>query len=380
MSQLDPRSVAALAVVLRRLYRDALAAGAKLDAEATALSVVDAWLRDGVPQKQLSAAATRIYQEGGRLIQHPLPGYIAGPPPPKTAMYWLASATSALLWSLSSGRLDERVLNQAAFAATDGDLQSRQRYVARLHIEAQTEVAQQTFAPVAPSPQPAPDPPSKSALDASKRKLPPPIRPLLDLLRAERRPGRSRPREELRELLVERGYHPHEAVLRFEEEYGGLILPEPGVEDWFGAGQYTLFGTWSWLDENSGNLPPEDAKRGLVPAFVDPRGIGYLDSTGRGHVEDEIEGMLDDLDIPSGKALVVRTILFLLCPWTGGRKRAGLKGAAWATALGAKTIACVSGERERWWACDDFVVRESDAKTQAWALRRGGSKRLTGLK
>jgi hypothetical protein len=138
----------------------------------------------------------------------------------------------------------------------------------------------------------------------------------------------SRLREELRELLVERGYDPHEPALCFEEDYGGLILPEPGVEDWFGAGRYTPFGTWSWLDENSGNLPPEDAKRGLGPAFVDPRGIGYLDSTGRAHVEDEIEGMLDDLDIPSGQALVVLTILFLLCPWRGGRKRAGLKGAA----------------------------------------------------
>ena len=108
--------------------------------------------------------------------------------------------------------------------------------------------------------------------------------------------------------------------------------------------------------------------------------MGRLGPDGRAEVEDEIEGPLAELDLPSGEALVSMTVLFLLTQGPPGRERRGNHGSAWARSLGAKAIPCLSRTRWRWWACDAFAVKEDGAETQAWALAGGRREALSKLR
>jgi hypothetical protein len=384
----DRRPLAAALIVARKVFERVRAAGAKLDLE-PAFALIEAGIRGEAGSKEIAATATRIFQQGTRLVKPLDEGALRREaeqhaPPLDVANYWCASATSQLLRAVDASELSWLwwVLNKLALGLLTGDLAARQKLVADLHTAALAEAATQTFPPRPEPPPPAPDPPSPALLEASKAKLPEPIRPLLDLLHAERRPHHQGKPTALRKRLRERGYTPHRCVLEFERDFGGLFLPEPGEADWFDEGQCTVFGAWAWLDAHEGSLPVEADAAGLVPVTHDPRGDGYLDATGRAHLEDEIEGMLDDLDTPTGVALITRSILFLLCPWTGGRKRKGSKGTAWAKQLGITKV--LAGERESWWASDRIAIREAGsgdgATTQAWALRSGDDKLLSKLK
>jgi len=146
-----------------------------------------------------------------------------------------------------------------------------------------------------------------------------------------------------------------------------------------GRSQSALFGAWAWLHEHDDGQRPEGARRSLIPVFDDPRGMGSIDADGRGHVEDEIEGMLDQLDIPTGEALVSGQVLSLLTLHAKGHKRKGRHGAQWANRLGTTAIACFKKTAWRWWASEQFIIREDELITEAWALEEGGKKRLAEL-
>jgi hypothetical protein len=129
--------------------------------------------------------------------------------------------------------------------------------------------------------------------------LDPTTRVLLEGLGATREP-RGR-RADLAELLRKERFPVHDSVLDFEERFGGLIVPAPGIDDWRSKHAFIVLGAYATL--RAGFLWRRTAD--LVPVY---RGLhddlGYLDGRGRGWTEDTIEGPAPICIATDGKRLI----------------------------------------------------------------------------
>ena len=261
----DPQRVAALLIVLRQVIAEVIADGGKLKRAEGLLAKLDAWLERGGSVRELEKAAVRLYKLGDPW-RRPLS---QGPETIEDHACAAAHAASSVCRLIVDNfeTDDFWVLHRLTAAVPLPEHAARENHVAVLLASAKVRVAALPVA-VAPPPAPRKAPAERSdpaLLEESRRALSPPLRPLLDRLRAERRPRRHGKRDVLERLLRRRGYEPHAAVLDFEETFGGLILPEPGVERWFEEGQYTLFGPWTWLHDNDDGARPSGDARSRDP-------------------------------------------------------------------------------------------------------------------
>jgi hypothetical protein len=217
-------------------------------------------------------------------------------------------------------------------------------------------------------------------LETLARKLDPLVIDVLRAMKAEREPNRRIESKRVRALLAKRGYPAHAAALAYERDYGGLLLPTPGYDDWFDSGDYTCFGPFSCLDGWSDS--PKGAKDqkslGLVPVARVGDVVYFLDRKGRGFAQDLVgESASAELVSERADALTSRVIL-----WTWIRpkiKKRRTPARELAAALGVPSLRRASDALERWWGDRDLIVqgdKKPAATTTVASLTSKGRERL----
>lgn len=113
-------------------------------------------------------------------------------------------------------------------------------------------------------------------------------------------------RDELIALLAEKGYPAHEAVLAFDAQFGGLVLPEEGEDADSDVG--ITVGAFHCL-ANDGHSSPRGGRTDLVPIIYTANDcIVFLDADGAAHFQDTIEFAEATPMVDSGMAALVELI------------------------------------------------------------------------
>lgn len=285
------RRVAEMAFVLRALIDAIEAAGSKnVAAHRAALDVVDAFVR-GEPATAAACKAVRdaVTKACARYAN------AWSLPPVQKALY--AAPIGALLTMVETGQdLGAYVLEHAAHAVPhEGPAAGAQR-VAALRAEAEARSGAIDDTPLGRErPGARTQAAERALLERTRAALSGDALTLLEEIHPVRDAKRTRDRTALAALLAKLGYPASEAVLAFEETFGGLLIPVTTDEDWRDDGLHTLVGPWAVLD--SGYRPhrrDDDPFGALVPVayglqdevyLLDERGAPwYHDPTGDAYV------------------------------------------------------------------------------------------------
>lgn len=280
------RQIAELSFVLRAILDDiASVGGSKGKAHRAALDVVDAFVRGEAPTPgALKTAREQVAKAVERLG--------VGSPSVWQALYWVPM--DALLQMVERGDdTSALVLEHAGYAlrsAHGGDATKR---LEALRARGSAHAACVDAAPL-PAREARPPESTRAAevalLARSRAALSGEALALFDFARPERDAAQTTDRATLAKRLGELELPASEAVLAFEETYGGLLLPVTTCGDWRETRLATLVGPWAMLATHSelprGGKTAETAR--LVPVargtqedvyFLDPSGAAYYHET-----------------------------------------------------------------------------------------------------
>jgi hypothetical protein len=320
-----PAVVAAHLAVVRRAAAVLAEHAVEVPAPVTeALALVERWcVAGGVEAAALTAAATAAWDAGteGRMSDDRA----------ERARMWLATAAGNLAFLARRERgwkdAPRTILDAAASAA------SSLRVPGVPDRAAFAALADEHLANPAPVPgrrKTAGPPRPKRLGDTSD--LGPLVSAQLERWKARRDPRQTTDPSTLAALLGARGLPVSEAVLRFEERYGGTRFAESPASE----GMDFVLGPYA-LCRDDPSTPGAD--RGLVPIGLAPSDVWYLlDVDGAAWAQDTIE---DPEPVPyavSAAVALARLVLYQRCfvdrPRLGGADLDGRQGAAVAAALG----------------------------------------------
>ncbi|MFN8396573.1 MAG: hypothetical protein U0176_18250 [Bacteroidia bacterium] len=201
-----------------------------------------------------------------------------------------------------------------------------------------------------------------------KLNLPSPIDRLLAQRGGVMDPDQRGSRIDLEKACAAHDYVLHPSVVDFEEEFGGLLLPDEGnVLD--KDEPYWLFGAYACLTSEAHVAPRGGSKaRKLVPVVYSPNDVIYfLDAQGKAYAQDTIEDTKAAQFAENGKAMMCR-ILLEDAVFSRGEttlEMKGLQGEALSGRLGLKLIAEASGADRKYYADATgslLVVEDTKAK------------------
>lgn len=384
-STVDRRQVAVLAHVTRRVLEEIRAAGGPVEAAHwDALALVDAYVAgERVAKRRLNEAQARVAEVSAR--------YSVFSPDLEKAVYWVGHPLGKLCYVIATGKdLTKQVLTEAGYALPGGD-----DYVARkarldaLHAEAVAKCAAVSLEPLAMSPKRQSArvaAAEREALSASLAALSPLGARMLEVVGARRDPRRMGTAEQLAQLCKRRKFVAHEPALRFEELFGGLLVPTSPDVLWRDEGSYTLIGPLACLRALGADPPrggPANEGAQLIPVALGPNDdVYFVDAAGRGCALDTL-GEHDAVPwTTDGASLVLLlAIQAVLYYGVGPAERvvdvAEARGEEIARAL---RLEAVSGSDASWrtWAGAEAVVLQSE-RTRAVALSKDAAARLDAV-
>ena len=263
------RRIAEMAFILRALVDAIEAAGSKnVAAHRAALDLVDAFVR-GEPATAAGSKAARdaVTKACARYAN------AWSLPPVQKALY--AVPIGAVLTMVETGQDHSAyVVEQAANAVPDEEPAAGAARVGALRAEAEARAAAIDDAPIART---RTEESEEALLEQARAALSGDALALFDAIRPVRDAQRKGDRAAIAKLLEELGYPPSDAVLAFEEKFGGLLIPVTTDEDWRDDGLHTLVGPWAVLD--SGYRPhrrDDDPFGALVPVAYGLQDEVYL--------------------------------------------------------------------------------------------------------
>ncbi len=283
------RGIAELAYVLRALLRDIEAAGSKnVAAHHAALAVVDACVRGEQPTpaaiQAARAAVTKACERYANAYKLP---------PIMAALYALPIVN--LLWMVESGQESAaNIVADAARAVLGADAAARRRRIEDLLAEARRHAATIDDGPFWPRKKEV-DADARAAeralLERSRAALSGDALALFDAIGPARDADKIAPRARLTERLTKLGYPLSDALLAFEESFGGLCIPVSADAEWREDRVYTCIGAWATVEPDHRWRQSDDDPPGpLVPVayglqddvyLLDVRGgAWYHDPTG----------------------------------------------------------------------------------------------------
>lgn len=280
------RSVAELSFLLRAILDQlAVSGGPKGRAHRAALDLADAFARGEVPAPEALAAAREAVGKAVERLG------VASPPAWK-ALSWLP--IEALLQMVERGDdLSDLVLTHAGYALSSLDPRDASARLEALRAAARTRAAALDDAPLPVRVKPfdeARRAEEAALLARSRAALSGEALSLFDFAQPERDAAQTIGRSTLAERLGALGLPASDAVLGFEETFGGLLLPITTLDDWREDRLYTLVGPWAMLTTHS-QLPRGGRTAHATPLvpvargpqedlyFLDERGAPYYHET-----------------------------------------------------------------------------------------------------
>jgi hypothetical protein len=351
------RRIAEMAFVLRALVDAIETAGSKnVAAHRAALDLVDAFVRgEPAPLEACKAARASVNAACARYAR-------AGslPPVPK-ALY--AVPIHSLLAMVETGQdHGAHWLAAAAEAVPHEEPAAAAKRVAALRVEAEARCTAIDDTPLARrQPSAETQAAERALLDRARAALTGDALALFDAVGAVRDAQRTRDRALLAARLDELGYPASEAVLAFEETFGGLLVPVTADEDWRDDGLYTLVGPWAVFA--SGYRPhrrDDDPFGALVPVAYGLQDEVYLlDEQGAPWLHDPTG---DTYVVPfgaNGAELVTRLVMAAFTYASHAPQGTALwppvaRVATAASALGLTRL--FADERTAWWYGPSAIV------------------------
>jgi hypothetical protein len=383
----NPRELATLLAVVRAIVDDIAREGGPVGpAQVEVLTAVQSFLDGEKVAKKETARLQKAVSAAAR-------SHGVASPPREKAVYWITGSLSRLLTMVETGRSEmAEALTQAGYAIGSLRGWDHARYTA--HVE---ELQQRAAAGLAElSPEPYAEKPKRvnakvaaaerAALSSAREALSPAGRALLDRIGAARDLGQQGTRAKLAASLKRHRYPRHDAVERFEEQFGGLLIPVPGADDWRAQNQYALVGAYGCL-RAGGDLAPrrgEDwEERGFVPvAYTARDAIAYLDQRGHGYLQGTIEGGAPGL-LAGDAASLVAGLIALELAFHGGPLCAGAAPSSQPTAKAAAEalelpLLCEGAPDGTWriWASAEAIVVELPGASQLAAFSEAAWARL----
>lgn len=366
MKKNHPEQVASNAVVVRHVIgrlNEVAPDAARTDVLA-GIARVEGWIAgDAVGIAELSELARAIHSAANTTVEQTAP---------ERAWSWAGTAVGNLCWMASKQRGwvdgNRSVMDAAVYALTSlmpsgGDeAQHRKNIADRLAVRERLEAmraAALTELVEGKSRQPEKKraQPPRLARPAGLARLGTVVRKWLERCNARVDPEARGDELALRELARARGHSVSDALLVFEERYGGLVVAEsPSSEgrDW-------RFGAWVCLDRAIGD---EFAARGLVPVGASPNDLHYyLDPTGAAWAFDAIEDSEPAPFAPDGDRMLARIALYNLAFHRRAIGIEGQRGARIADELRLSLIEEASDANWRAWADARRLVIEDASRT-----------------
>jgi len=301
----NPRQLAALSSVVRAVV-DAIAArgGPSVAAQKEALDAVDAFVRGG---KLTKKEAERLSKAAAKEAEH----FGVGSPPAEKAVYWIAGPTCRLLKMATVGIDDStELLTQAGYALGSlheiewGEYKKRTDDAYARALEAHAALPDEPLPERPKRVNAARASAEQDLLGRSRAALPPFARTLLDRIGAERDAKQAGTKEDLAAVLEKHGYPLTDAVLRFEEDFGGLLVPKPGAERWREENLWGLCGAYGCLKLGGDRLKRD----GLTPVFYGSNDeIGFLDAAGHALMGNAVDGRTEPC-APDGATMVAAVL------------------------------------------------------------------------
>ncbi|MCB9592443.1 MAG: hypothetical protein H6719_06905 [Sandaracinaceae bacterium] len=273
------RQLAELAELVRSILEELGAAkgGPKARGHRAALDLVDAHVRGELVTPEALASARAVLTEGqARLWVHSSPLWRAAYHLPVDALLAVVERGDDLADSILERAED--AVREARLGGLSVDLEAL-RATALAHAAAFDE---------APFAGPTDEDAARDLvlLTRSRAALPAGVRELFDFAGVERDASQTIDPATLSAGLAERDLPTSEAVLAFEADFGGLLVPLTTQDGWRADGSYTLVGPHAMLSTHS-QAPRGGASgeaQGLVLVargpqedlyFLDPRGAAY---------------------------------------------------------------------------------------------------------
>jgi len=355
------RRIAELAFVMRAMVDELGAAGSPdVSAHRAALDLVDAFVRGTEP----TAAAL---EEVRNSVASACKRYGASNAGAYRALCSVPMAALLLMVDRGDDESDH-VLTYVGYAVPDLDHAGRTRRVEALRAQASVAVAAVDDTPLPPRKihvAAATRAAESALLERSRTALSGQALALFDLVHPARDARRTADRAALTKRLEELDYPVSEAVLAFEETFGGLLLPTSAFDDWREDRLYTLVGPWAALGGDMSMYPrggKTAATTRLVPVALGPQDdVYFLDERGAAYYHETIG---EPGAVPfgaDGAELVTRLVMGVLTIAYSGTSAHGT--AVWPPAARVASAAATLGltrlfadETSEWWAGPAAVV------------------------
>jgi hypothetical protein len=368
--------------------------------EIAALSAVVRTIVDGIKQKghppviaQVAALdAVDVFVSGGKLtkkdadrlskaVHEEVKTFGVSSPPPEKAAYWVSGPVARLLRMVVRGDDDKtETLTQARYAWSSLLVTSssdQYRHIDEAFAEALEQQAGLSDAPLGERPKRLNKEKAtleKELLARSRAALPPFGQVLLDRIGAERDAKQVGTRAQLLAVLKKHDYPAWDAVLSFDEDFGGLLVPYDQGKRWREDNICSVCGPYAGLEAGGDRM----RRDGLVPVYFAANDmIGFLDEKGEAWLGGVIDGQLTALRC-TGAEMVATSLAYDLLQ-TGGPKlkglvnKPGLVGDQMAKELGLAKVADYGPAKL--WASGDALVSEFGG-TQLAALTDEAWKRM----
>jgi hypothetical protein len=352
------RQIAALASVVRGIVDGIKEKGRPpVVAQYAALDAVDAFVQGG---KLTKKDAERL----SNAVQEEVKEFGVSSPPAQKAAYWVSGPVARLLRMTVRGDDDRtETLTQAGYALGslhklswgEYDRRIKESYAKALEAQAHLSDAPLGERPKRVNRQKASV--ETELLARSRAALPPWGQVLLDRIGAERDAKQVGTREQLLAMLEKHGYPAWDAVLRFDEDFGGLLVPYGQEKRWREDNVFSICGSYAGLKAGGDRMRMD----GLVPVYFAANDmIGFLDEKGEAWLGGVIDGQLSALHRGGADFLAASMAFDLL--QTGGpklkgvAKKPGLVGEPVAKELGLEKVADYGPAKL--WASGDAVVSE----------------------
>lgn len=264
-----------MAFVLRALVDDIERAGSKnVAAHRAAIDLVDAFVRG---EKTTPAAIQAARDAITKACERYANAYKL--PPVQAALYAVPMVN--LLWMIDRGDdVSAEILDHAARAVVGADKVTGKARVDALRADAAAHAAAIDDAPVAPRTKRVSartQAAERALLDRTRAALSGDALALFDAIGPARDTKKTASRATLTKRLEKLAYPVSDAVLEFEEAFGGLVIPVTNDEHWREDNMCTRVGVWAMIEPEYQWTQREDDPPGpLVPIAYGLQDETYL--------------------------------------------------------------------------------------------------------